>query len=188
MSIVKVQGNASGTGIFTIASPNSNSNRTLELPDLDGTIALTSQTSSFASGTAMMFVQTAAPTGWTKSTTHNDKTLRVVSGSASSGGTTAFSTVFANQTPTITTSGLSAGATTLSTSQIPSHTHTIPVADGCNVSGGNFPQQTRTNTASLTSGAAGGGGSHTHSISGSATSSAITLNVQYVDVIIATKD
>jgi hypothetical protein len=34
----------------------------------------------------------------------------------------------------------------------------------------------------------GGGGSHTHSLTGSATSSAITLAVQYVDVIIATKD
>jgi hypothetical protein len=142
----------------------------------------------FPTSTAMLFVQTAAPTGWTKSTTHDNKALRVVSGSASSGGTTAFTTVFTNQTPTITTSGLSAGATTLSTSQIPSHTHTIPVSDGCNFSGGNFPKQTHTNTASLTSGAAGGGGSHTHSISGSATSSAITLNVQYVDVIIATKD
>ena len=142
----------------------------------------------FAAGTAMLFVQTAAPTGWTKSTTHDNKALRVVSGSASSGGTTAFSTVFSNQTPTITTSGLSAGATTLSTSQIPSHTHTVPVADPCNVSAGNFPTQSRTNSASLTTGATGGGGSHTHSISGSATSSAITLNVQYVDVIIATKD
>lgn len=140
----------------------------------------------FSAGTAMMFVQTAAPTGWTKSTTHNDKVLRVVSGSASSGGTTAFSTVFANQTPTITTSGLSAGATTLSTSQIPSHTHTMsratdPCAGGTGVS-------TQFSGGTFTTNATGGGGSHTHSISGSATSSAITLNVQYVDVIIATKD
>jgi len=40
----------------------------------------------FASGTALVFAQTSAPTGWTKSTTHNDKALRVVSGTASSGG------------------------------------------------------------------------------------------------------
>ncbi len=38
MSQVKIQGNASGTGIFTIASPNSNSNRTLDLPDNSGTV------------------------------------------------------------------------------------------------------------------------------------------------------
>jgi hypothetical protein len=140
----------------------------------------------FSSGTLMLFVQTAAPTGWTKSVTHNDKALRVVSGTATSGGTTAFSSVFSNQTPTITTSGLSAGATTLSTSQIPSHTHTTSV-------GGTFAVSTpgygnAVSAGSTNSGATGGGGSHTHSISGSATSSAITLNVAYVDVIIATKD
>ena len=40
MSQVKIQGNASGTGQFTIASPNSNTNRTLTLPDATGTVAL----------------------------------------------------------------------------------------------------------------------------------------------------
>ncbi len=40
MSIVKVQGNANGTGIFTIASPNSNTDRTLTLPDATGTSVL----------------------------------------------------------------------------------------------------------------------------------------------------
>lgn len=40
MSQVKVSGNASGTGIFEIAAPNSNSNRTLTLPDATGTIAV----------------------------------------------------------------------------------------------------------------------------------------------------
>jgi hypothetical protein len=38
MSLVKVQGNASGTGIFTIASPNSNTDRTLTLPDQTATL------------------------------------------------------------------------------------------------------------------------------------------------------
>lgn len=38
MSVVKVQGNASGTGQFTIAAPNSNNNRTMTLADTDGTI------------------------------------------------------------------------------------------------------------------------------------------------------
>jgi hypothetical protein len=44
MSQVKIQGNASGTGIFTIASPNSNSNRTLDLPDNSGTVITTGST------------------------------------------------------------------------------------------------------------------------------------------------
>lgn len=38
MSQVKIQGNASGTGQFTIASPNSNSNVTLTLPTTAGTL------------------------------------------------------------------------------------------------------------------------------------------------------
>ena len=145
------------------------------------------QAAFFPSGTAVLFAQTAAPTGFTKSLTHDNKALRVVTGSASSGGTTAFSTVFTDQTPTITTSGLSAGATTLTTAQIPSHTH----------SGGGttVPNQTLTNASgfdpgltSASTGSTGGGGSHDHTITGTATSTAITLNVQYVDVIIATKD
>jgi hypothetical protein len=48
MSSVSIQGNASGTGIFTIASPNSNTNRTLTLPDNTGTI-LTGSSSITAS-------------------------------------------------------------------------------------------------------------------------------------------
>jgi hypothetical protein len=36
MSNVKIEGNASGTGTFTIAAPNSNTDRTLEIPDTDG--------------------------------------------------------------------------------------------------------------------------------------------------------
>ncbi len=41
MSKVVITGNASGTGDFTIAAPNSNTNRTLTLPDEAGTIATT---------------------------------------------------------------------------------------------------------------------------------------------------
>src|SRR4029079_16837724 len=48
--------------------------------------------------TAAIFMQTAAPTGWTKVTTHNNKALRVVSGTASSGGSTAFTSVFTSRT------------------------------------------------------------------------------------------
>jgi hypothetical protein len=42
MSIVKVSGNASGTGTLTIAAPNTNSDFTLTLPAATGTVALTS--------------------------------------------------------------------------------------------------------------------------------------------------
>jgi hypothetical protein len=141
----------------------------------------------FPSTTAMLFQQTSAPTGWTKSTSHNDKVLRVVSGSVVNGGVVPFSGVFANNTPTITTSGLSAGATTLSTAQMPSHTHSTDL--GGPGSGQDVVRiEGQGRGAGSTSGAAGSGGSHSHSLSGSATSSAITLAVQYVDLIIATKN
>ena len=41
MSKVALSGNASGTGTFTIASPNSNTDRVLSLPDATGTILTT---------------------------------------------------------------------------------------------------------------------------------------------------
>ena len=41
MSTVKVQGNASGTGVFTVTSPNSNNTQTLTLPDATGTLVNT---------------------------------------------------------------------------------------------------------------------------------------------------
>jgi len=44
MSKVAIQGNASGTGVFTIASPNSNTDRTLTLPDEAGTVVVTGTT------------------------------------------------------------------------------------------------------------------------------------------------
>jgi hypothetical protein len=41
MSKVALSGNASGTGTFTIASPNSNTDRVLTLPDATGTVLTT---------------------------------------------------------------------------------------------------------------------------------------------------
>jgi hypothetical protein len=139
----------------------------------------------FASGTLMLFQQTTAPTGWTKQTTHDNKALRVVSGSVTTGGVVPFTGVFANTTPTITTSGLSAAATTLTTTQMPSHTHTFPIV-GLN-GGGQAASAGCNQQGTVTTDATGGGSSHTHSISGSATSSAVTLAVAYVDLIIASK-
>jgi hypothetical protein len=73
------------------------------------------------SGTVMLFVQTSAPTGWTKSVAYNDRALRVVSGTAGTGGSVAFTTAFASQGVSGTV-----GNHTLTTAEIPSHTHTTP--------------------------------------------------------------
>ena len=54
MSTIKIESNSSGAALFTIASPNSNTNRTLTLPDATGTVVVTggAQTIEFAAGSA----------------------------------------------------------------------------------------------------------------------------------------
>jgi len=148
---------------------------------------------SFPSGTAMLFAQTSAPTGWTKSTAHDNKALRLVSGTAGSGGSAAFTTAFG--TPTVSGSvsvslSGSVGATTLSTAQLASHTHAIPLYESG--IGASVGRSSSTYIGATTTNATGGNGSHTHSWSGSGSGSlsgaTAAINVQYVDVIIATKD
>jgi hypothetical protein len=190
MASVVISGDTSGAA--TISAPAVAGTTTLTLPATSGTIDV------FPSGTVMLFVQTSAPTGWTKSTTHDNKALRVVSGSVTTGGSVAFTTAFASQA--VAGSVGTSGATTLSTSQIPSHTHTAPgVVLWSTYNGGNPPDLFSGTTAAANSGtpsstyygpntgATGGGGSHDHS-GGTFTGTAINLAVQYVDVIIATKN
>lgn len=157
----------------------------IQFPDTTiQTTAAVAAVSPIPAGTLMLFVQTAAPTGWTKSTTHDNKALRIVSGTAGSGGSAAFTTAFGSPTVSGSLSG-TVGATTLSTAQIPSHTHTIPTGtSGCAGAYG----ITYSVNASGSTNATGGGGSHTHSFSGSLSSATAAINVQYVDAIIATKN
>jgi hypothetical protein len=49
MSRIALNGNASGTGTVTIASPNTNSDRTVTLPDATGTLVLSGDAASFSS-------------------------------------------------------------------------------------------------------------------------------------------
>jgi hypothetical protein len=53
MSKISIEGNALGTGTFTIAAPNSNTSYTLTLPESTGTMVVTggAQTIEFAAGT-----------------------------------------------------------------------------------------------------------------------------------------
>ena len=53
MSLVAISGNASGTGTLTIAAPNTNSNRTLNLPDGSGTFTVNGVNSNIVSGTTV---------------------------------------------------------------------------------------------------------------------------------------
>jgi hypothetical protein len=139
--------------------------------------------SAFPATTALIFRQTAAPTGWTKVLTNDNSALRVVTGTASTGGSVAFTTAFASQA--VTGTNAASGATTLITSQIPSHTHSVPTTT--NFSGSSQVLRRDGTNGNIDRGLTGGGGSHTHP-AGAFTGTAINLAVAYVDVIVATKD
>ena len=157
-------------------------------------------------GSLMLFQQSSAPTGWTKATAHDNKALRVVTGSASSGGSNTFAAAFNNdQTVSGTTSSTSVTITgstaahTLSIAEMPAHTHTeggtqefgttSSTSTGVRNTGNSSPgNQFETQST-------GGGGSHSHDVGtlagGAHThtfSDTFNLDVQYVDVIICSKD
>jgi hypothetical protein len=50
MSKVVIQGDTNGTGVFTLASPNSNTDRTLTLPDEAGTVLTSASTTVLPKG------------------------------------------------------------------------------------------------------------------------------------------
>ena len=103
---VSVGGNLSVTGTTTLTGAATLAGRAID---------------AFPSGTKMLFQQTTAPVGWTKDTTHDNKALRVVSGTAGTGGSASFTAVFA---------GRNVGDTALTTAQLPSHSHTFNANTG----------------------------------------------------------
>jgi hypothetical protein len=156
-------------------------------------------------GSLMLFQQTSAPTGWTKATAHDNKALRVVTGSESSGGSNTFAAAFnTNQTVSGTTSSTSVSITgstaghsitqaelpnvTLTTSQKCKTEDIGPLNRGSSSGGGAGYE-----TISVPLGGSGtahthgvgslAGGAHTHTFSDT-----FNLDVQYVDVIICSKD
>jgi hypothetical protein len=167
------------------------------------------------SGTSQLFVQTSAPTGWTKDTSsNNDSALRVVTGTAGTGGSSAFSTAMATPAvsgslsgaPDVGTLGVSVsgniGNTSLSVNQIAAHSHLNDLTNPRNANTptnrlqtGSFGNSRRATTT------VGGGGAHNHGHNLGGTlngapgvgnlalgSSTASINVKYVDVIVATKD
>jgi hypothetical protein len=169
----------------------------------------------FESGTKLLFQQTAAPIGWTKDITQDNKALRVVSGAVTTGGSVPFTTAFASQAANGTVTGHA-----LTIAEMPSHTHiitdpghshgvsdpghahsmdayvqygnpgsnTIPAGVSQPVGYGTFSAVTNISIAgSSTNVTAQTSGSGSAHTHGF-TGTAINLAVQYVDTIIATKD
>jgi hypothetical protein len=141
----------------------------------------------------MLFQQTAAPTGWTKDTTAaiNNGALRTVTGSASTGGTAAFTTAFTSRTPTGTNAA--SGSTSLTEAQIPAHKHYQGAGEEFPTLG--YHSSTTWRNASANTGTGrlawtstvGSGSSHNHAAA-AFTGSAMDFAVKYYDVIIASKD
>jgi len=191
-------------------------NGTIATTNLVGNGAGLTGVGEFASGTEALFVQTSAPTGFTTNTnaTLTECCLQVVSGTGGgTGGSDTFSTVFTGSKTASATSvpfniaslsisqSLSAGAHTLSTPELAAHTHSSPIKVTPFTKNWRGPTQAQLiygSPASTPTNATGGGGSHSHSLSGSASLSGTlsspisasipSMDLKYADSIIATKD
>lgn len=124
-------------------------------------------------GTVMLFWQTAAPVGWTRVTTHHDKALRVVGSTAGgvAGGTNAFSTVMAQTV---------VGSDTPSAAKTAAHFHDLQLSLNIGASGieRSMPNNAG-NTNIANSSSIGSSSSHNHTIA---------MAIQYIDILLATKN
>lgn len=157
-----------------------------------------------AAGTVAIFRQSSAPSSWTKDTSsNNNRCLRCVTGTASSGGNVAFTTAFANKpvsgnvsTNVSTNVSVSVGNHTLSNGQLPLHSHPNGATGNQGINAAQPGNQSMQRTTSANTGNVGSNQGHNHPGSGNASSNAssnfsgssIDLRVQYVDVIQCTKN
>lgn len=134
-------------------------------------------------GTAMIFFQAAAPTGWTKDANAGlNHAIRITGGAgAGSGGVQPFTAAFASR-------GVSGTVwdTTLTTAQMPVHAHPVPLLSWAMHAGnsGSWDTPLYNGSSSAWTNNSGGGGAHTHGFSGTP----IDMRVQYLDFILARKD
>jgi len=145
--------------------------------------------------TSMFFFQAAAPLNWVKSTANNDKMFRVVSGTGGgTGGSVNFNTISGRSfTFPYSTSGAVTNNTTLTSNQIPAHTHLsmgtelspFPQNPNGTYNGGDVNKGTGWTRSFQSTGGVSGPAQHSHPFSSSGTSPSIScnINVQYIDII-----
>lgn len=157
-----------------------------EVTALATNIANITTTLNAPTGTAKLFQQTTPPTGWTKFTGFDDYALRLTTGTISTGGSTAFTSVFANRT--------------ITTANLPSHTHSFSDSGSVNFDDTNFLLDLTDSTSNANSGSSTritGLDDNTDEIFGSWSISGTTgssgsgaawnFAVRYCDCIVATR-
>lgn len=135
-------------------------------------------------GTVMLFIAGTAPAGWTQSASYNDQVLRVVSGAGGgTGGSWTLSGV---------TVGVAVATHTLSTTELPAHTHQVNVDHGTGGAATVWSLQNVTALAGAstytTDNGTGGGGAHGHAGSTASFSNDGTWRPSYVNCIACSKN
>lgn len=146
--------------------------------------------------TAMLFMQAAVPTGWTKVTTgaYNDAAIRITTGSGGgTGGSSGFNTVFAKTATdghSLITGELAAhNHTGVTLGQSVDHTH--PAVVLANIPQGTLGNALQGATAGSTSGTSN---DHVHGLAidnagvGNAHTHPMDIRVKYVDSVVGTRD
>lgn len=139
---------------------------------------------AFPSGTALLF-GTAPPTGWTRVNESEDIMVKVATASDTPGSAAAGSWTISGLSVSGSTDGFS-----LTTTHLPSHTHTMAygVAQAQSGAGVTALDALGSGSSSATSGATGSGTAHSHGISSATISSSGAWRPRYKVYVKATKD
>jgi hypothetical protein len=78
MSQISITPNASGTGVFTISSPATSTNRTLVLPDEAGTVLTSASTANFPAGSVLQVVSYLTATQGSQTITTSDSIVNSI--------------------------------------------------------------------------------------------------------------
>jgi hypothetical protein len=166
----------SDTGIFWMWYVDPNTTQWVQVNGISAPGTVGGGGGGFDTGTAILFHQNVAPTGWTKDTTYNDRALRITSGTITAGGVQPSSACFAR---TVSDSAA------LDTNTLPYHQHqetccaNYTPADqvGSEIKG--FADSTGPTSSSSYTIGSGAGWGHSHGMD---------IRVQYVDCVICVKD